>query len=153
MFAEIAERDKGRQGKAKALLGNAAQRRDGDGAGEGRPGADAGDEQAQMPPPTQVFGESALARSRRLQQDVAQPIAFASTQQYAPSKLAQSLTTSALATADPAEREQSMPPPTQGFAPSRLGAAANSLSARIFDAANEPSGSRSSVSVPLPSAD
>lgn len=129
--------------RAKALLGRPQPRQAGDNPGEGRIRAEVDDKQAQMPPPTQSFGESALARSRRLQQDVVQPIAFASTQQFAPSKLAQSMTTSAT-TADPAEREPSMPPPTQGFAPSRLGAATSST--RIFGAANEPSGSQSSVS-------
>lgn len=91
-----------------------------------------------MPPPTQTFGESALARSKRLQQDTVQPIAFASTQQFAPSRLAQS----AIGTTK--HGEPSIPPPTQNFAPSRLGTAISST--RIFDTTNEPSGSKSSVS-------
>lgn len=125
--------------RARALLSDKQPRRD----DKELTTAQVGDGQAQMPPPTQTFGESALARSRHLQQDTVQPIAFASTQQFAPSKLAQ-FTATSITTVNTAGRKPSMPPPTQGFAPSRLGTTTSS--ARIFDAANEPSGSHFSVS-------
>ncbi|EPT02715.1 hypothetical protein FOMPIDRAFT_89403 [Fomitopsis schrenkii] len=129
--------------RARALLSDKQPRRD----DKELTTAQVGDGQAQMPPPTQTFGESALARSRHLQQDTVQPIAFASTQQFAPSKLAQ-FTATSITTVNTAGRKPSMPPPTQGFAPSRLGTTTSS--ARIFDAANEPSGSHFSF-IPPPS--
>ncbi|KZT71614.1 hypothetical protein DAEQUDRAFT_724152 [Daedalea quercina L-15889] len=94
------------------------------------------DEGVQMPPPTQVFSESALAKNRQAQQESVQPIAFASTQQFAPSRLVASGTASS-PTVETPEDDIDMPPPTQKFAPSRF-AVASSNNRTLHEASKVP---------------
>ncbi|KAH9843864.1 uncharacterized protein C8Q71DRAFT_852387 [Rhodofomes roseus] len=83
-----------------------------------RPQSEEEDAGAQIPPPTQAFGESALARNRRVHEEPIQPIAFAPTQLFAPSKLGVAATSAIIDGAD--DDEDSLPPSTQAFAPSRF---------------------------------
>ncbi|OSX60433.1 hypothetical protein POSPLADRAFT_1047872 [Postia placenta MAD-698-R-SB12] len=76
-----------------------------------------------MPPPTQAFGESSLMRRQVSDGEPVQQIAFASTQVFAPSKLATSQTTT-LNNSSPralGSEAAKMPPPTQAFASSSIG--------------------------------
>ncbi|KAH9938595.1 uncharacterized protein B0H18DRAFT_967922 [Fomitopsis serialis] len=86
-----------------------------------------------MPPPTQAFGESALARNPRIHEEPIQPIAFAPTQLFAPSRLATII--SATTTAEAPGDEDEFSPSMQVFAPSRLATGLGST--RALDTANK----------------